>query len=104
MTSLVGNIYMMLYEEEAQGLDGLEKISKRWPARCHVTHHVHVAELKETAPSTPPYQHATMEADDGGAQNSVRFCASGKSHAKHSTKASLEPRGYAGYYWRRDRS
>ena len=44
----------MLYEEEAQGLDGPEKISTRWPARCHVTHHVYVAELKETAPSTPP--------------------------------------------------
>ena len=47
-------IHMMLYEEESKGLDGREKISTRWPARCHVTHHVHVAELREAAPSTPP--------------------------------------------------
>ena len=50
-------IYMMLYVEEAQGLEGPEKVSTRWPARCHVTHHVHVAELKETAQLLPPYQH-----------------------------------------------
>jgi len=30
-----------LYNEESKGLD----ISTRWPARCHVTYHVHVAEL-----------------------------------------------------------
>jgi len=30
-----------------------EKISTRWPVRCHMTYHVHVAELRETAPSTP---------------------------------------------------
>jgi hypothetical protein len=41
---------MMLYKEESKGLDGPAKISTRWPARYHVTHHVHVAELKETAP------------------------------------------------------
>jgi len=40
-------IHMMLYIEESQGLDGPEKISTGWPARCHVTHHVHVAELKD---------------------------------------------------------
>jgi len=45
--------YMMLYEEESQGLEGPEKVSTRWPARCHVTRHVHVAELKETA-QVPP--------------------------------------------------
>ena len=39
----------MLYEEESQGLKDPKKVSTRWPARCHVTHHVHVAELKETA-------------------------------------------------------
>jgi len=32
-----GMIYMILYEEEAQGLEGPEKVSTRWPARCHVT-------------------------------------------------------------------
>ena len=32
---------------------GPEKISTRWPAHCHVTYHVHVAELKETA-QVPP--------------------------------------------------
>ena len=47
------DIYEMLYEEESQGLDGPEKISTTWPARCHVTYHVHVAELKETA-QVPP--------------------------------------------------
>jgi len=31
------------------------KISKGWPVRWHVTYHVHVAELKETA-QVPPYQ------------------------------------------------
>ena len=47
----------MLYEEEAQGLDGPKKISTRWPARYHVTCPVRVAELKETAqycPKWPP--------------------------------------------------
>jgi len=48
--------YMILYKEESQGLEGPEKVSTRWPARCHVTRHVHVAELKETA-QVPPYQH-----------------------------------------------
>ena len=43
----------MLYEEESKGLDGPEKISTRWPAHCHVTYHVHVAELKKTA-QVPP--------------------------------------------------
>src|SRR6266702_4116949 len=47
-------IYIILYEEETKGLEGPERISTRWPARCHVTHHVHVAELKETAQVTPP--------------------------------------------------
>ena len=46
---------MRLYKEEAQGLDGPEKISIRWPARHHVTSHMHVTELKETA-QVPPYQ------------------------------------------------
>ena len=32
-----GMIHKILYEEEAQGLEGPEKISTRWPARCHVT-------------------------------------------------------------------
>ena len=50
-------IYMILYEEESQGLEGPEKISTQWPAGSHVTRHVHVTELKETAPSSPPYQH-----------------------------------------------
>ena len=57
--------YMILYEEESQGLEGPEKVSTRWPARCHVTRHVHVAELKETAPSSPPYQHSLCEGDGG---------------------------------------
>ena len=52
---------MTLYEEESQGLEGPEKISTRWPARCHVTYHVHVAELKETAPVPPPYQHILVK-------------------------------------------
>src|SRR6266705_6368476 len=47
-------IYIILYEEETKGLEGPEKVSTRWPARCHVTHHVHVAELKETAQVPPP--------------------------------------------------
>ena len=47
---------MRLYMEEAQGLDGPEKISTRWPACCHVTYHVHVAEPKRL-PKYPPYQH-----------------------------------------------
>ena len=42
---------MMLYEEESWP----EKISTKWPGRCHVTHHVHVAELKETT-QVPPYR------------------------------------------------
>jgi len=46
-------IHMKLYMEESQGLEGPEKISTRWPARCHVTRHVHVAELKETAQAPP---------------------------------------------------
>jgi len=46
-------IHMMLYEKESKGLDGPEKLSTRWPARCHVTCHVHTAELKETA-QVPP--------------------------------------------------
>ena len=46
-------IHMILYEEESKGLEGPEKVSSRWPARCHVVHHVHVAELKETA-QVPP--------------------------------------------------
>ena len=50
-------IHMILYVEESQGLEGPEKVSTRWPARCHVTYHVHVAELKETAQVPPPYQH-----------------------------------------------
>ena len=33
----MGMIHMMLYEEEAQGLEGPEKVSTRWPARGHVT-------------------------------------------------------------------
>jgi len=33
----MGMIHMMLYEEEAQGLEGPEKVSTQWPARCHVT-------------------------------------------------------------------
>ena len=41
-------IYIILYEEESKGLDSPEKVSTRWPARCHVTHYVHVAELKKT--------------------------------------------------------
>jgi hypothetical protein len=48
---LVEMIHMMLYEEESKGLDGPEKISTRWPARCHVTYHVHVAELKDCPPT-----------------------------------------------------
>ena len=44
---------MMLYEEKSQGQDSPEKISTRWPVSCHVTSHVHVAELKETA-QVPP--------------------------------------------------
>ena len=55
LSRLMEVIRMILYEEESKGLDGPEKISTRWPARCHVTHHVHVSELKETAqePSLP---------------------------------------------------
>lgn len=37
----------MLYEEESKAR-WPEKISTRWPARCHVTYHVHLAEPKET--------------------------------------------------------
>ena len=48
--------YIILYKEESQGLEGPKKVSTRWPARYHVTRHVHVAELKETA-QVPPYQH-----------------------------------------------
>ena len=47
---------MMFYEEGTKGL-WPEKISTRWPALCHVTCHVRVAELKETVqycPSAPP--------------------------------------------------
>ena len=40
LSRLVEMIYMMLYEEESQGLKGPEKVSTRWPARCHVIHHV----------------------------------------------------------------
>ena len=36
-TRLAEKIYIMLYVEEAQGHDGPEKISTRWPARCNVT-------------------------------------------------------------------
>jgi len=32
-----GMIHIILYKEESQGLEGPEKISTRWPARCHVT-------------------------------------------------------------------
>jgi len=42
-------IYIILYKEESQGLDGPEKVSIRWLARYYVTYYVHVAELKETA-------------------------------------------------------
>ena len=56
----VGNDTLMLYEEESKGLDSPEKISTRWPARCHVTYHVHVAEFKETA-QVPPYQQYLIE-------------------------------------------
>jgi hypothetical protein len=37
-----------LYEEKSKGLDGL----REWPAHCHVTYHVHVAELKESTSGT----------------------------------------------------
>jgi len=53
LSRLMEMTYMILYEEESQGLEGPEKISTRWPARCHVTRHVHVVELKETA-QVPP--------------------------------------------------
>jgi hypothetical protein len=49
-TRLAWNISMRLYEEEAQGLDGPE-ISTKWPAHCHVTHHVHVS--SKHCPGTP---------------------------------------------------
>jgi len=45
--------YIILYEEESQGLKGPKKISTRWPTRCHVTRHVYIAELKETAQAPP---------------------------------------------------
>jgi hypothetical protein len=56
VTRLAEMIYMMLYEEEAQGLDGPEKISTRWPARCHVTS-PSSKRLPNTAQMAPPYQH-----------------------------------------------
>jgi len=59
LSRLVEMIHMMLYEEESKGLDGPEKISAKWPARCHVTYHVH-AELKETS-QDPPYQHIFLK-------------------------------------------
>ena len=55
---------MMLYEEVTKGLCGPERISIRWPARCHV----HVAELKETAlilPKYPPYQYCVLRVHRG---------------------------------------
>jgi hypothetical protein len=54
MTSLVENIYKMLYKEESKGLVRPEKISTRWPMRCHVAGHVHIAEAKEIAQVPPP--------------------------------------------------
>ena len=57
MTGLVEIIYMILYEgENVRGSVAREGKYTR-PARCHVTYHVHVTELKETAqycPSAPP--------------------------------------------------
>ena len=37
LSRLMEMTYMILYEEESQGLEGPEKVSTRWPARCHVT-------------------------------------------------------------------
>ena len=31
------------------------------PVRCHVTYHVHVTELKETAQAPPPYQYTPLD-------------------------------------------
>ena len=45
-------IHMMLYEEESKGLDGPRRYLQDGPRA--VTWHV--AELKETAQVTPPYQ------------------------------------------------
>ena len=47
-------IYMMLYEEEVSGALWPEKVNTRGP-RAVTWHHVHVAELKETAQALPPY-------------------------------------------------
>ena len=57
MTGLVEMIYMILYiGENVRGSVAQEGKYMR-PARCHVTYHVHVTELKETAQAPPPYQH-----------------------------------------------
>ena len=48
-------IYMMLYEEEVLGALWPEKVNT-WGPRAVTWHHVHVAELKETAQAPPPYQ------------------------------------------------
>ena len=52
-------IHMMLYEEEVSGALWPEKVNTRGP-RAVMWHHVHVAEVKETAQAPPPYQHITI--------------------------------------------
>ena len=51
-----GMIHIILYEEEVSGARWPEKVNTRGP-RAVTWHHVHVAELKETAQAPPPYQH-----------------------------------------------